>query len=92
MESVEYRRKGVFRLEFMLEISLAFAGIPLHFCRCSPLIILNFSAMAATATTGRVRRIPATNIAHTVSFSIQTLLSTTSTVTWANPFALSLNN
>ena len=32
------------------------------------------SAVAATATTGRVRRIPATNIAHTVSFSIQTLL------------------
>lgn len=32
------------------------------------------SSAVVPATTGRVRRIPATNIAHTVSFSIQTLL------------------
>ena len=40
---MEYRNKGVSRLEFLLELSLAFADVPLHFCRCSPLIILNFS-------------------------------------------------
>ena len=40
---MEYRNKGVSRLEFLLELSLAFDDIPLCFCRCSPLIILNFS-------------------------------------------------
>ena len=39
---MEYRNKGVYCLDFLLEISLVFAEIPLHFCRCSPLTILNF--------------------------------------------------
>ena len=39
---MEYRNKGVYCLDFLLELSLAFADVPLHLYRCSPLTILNF--------------------------------------------------
>ncbi len=44
------------------------------FCLLLATAMILASSAVVPATIGRVRRIPATNIAHTVSFSIQTLL------------------
>jgi hypothetical protein len=40
---MEYRRKGVSRLELLLELSLAFDDVPLCFCKTFPLFSLAFS-------------------------------------------------
>lgn len=64
---MEYRRKGVSRLELLLELSLAFDDVPLCFCWCSPLIVLNFFLSEVAELRRVVKTLVQTLVAHNMT-------------------------